>query len=490
MAVWPDNRAFGLGFFLAILIGIPGLAGTGEDITATPGLMEVVLTGHVRRAVIGGVVGEGIVEVRLPGGDDQFVPVTSDIGEGGTYELRFVPGALGKDLEKLTVSVISAGFTVEEESIAQEILRNGGTATVDFSLSAATIDGVLDIFSCCVLSWAIVIVMLPAFFLGAAVKAFVPNHLFLRYLGPQAPKPVSYGAAVGSGMVLSLCSCNVVPLFLSVWRGGAGIGPAFAFLFAGPAINVVSMVFACRVIGLGIGIWRVISVAVMSLIVGAVMACVFGRKQSEDSPDAMAEAMGDDTPVGPALTLAALLLAILVVGSIEMGIGLRALITLPLVAAVSAIAYYWLDRDQCVVWLRETRGLVLRVIPILVPAVLAIGFVAQKVPLTATRWMSGSSGVVANGGASLLGALMYFPIMTETAFTKALLKVMGISTGPAMAILLTAPGLSLPGMVIVGREIGIRKLLTYVVVLVCLATVFGVFFGSSWGGYLCNCEYK
>ena len=431
-----------------------------------------------------------MIEVRLPDGDDYFEPVTAAISEEGSYELRFVPGDLGEKLPKLTVSVIAPGSSVSEEPIPAVVLLNGGRVTVDFELSAATIDGVLEIFSCCVLSWAIVIVMLPAFFLGAAVKAFVPSHLFLRYLGPQAPKPVSYGAAVGSGMVLSLCSCNVVPLFLSVWRGGAGLGPAFAFLFAGPAINVVSMVFACRVIGLGIGIWRVISVAVMSLIVGAVMACVFGREQRGVAPTATVGVLSSDASVEPAMTVTGLLLALLVLGSIEMGIGVRAIITLPLFGAVVGVAYFWLDRDRCVVWLREAGGLVLRVIPILVPAVIAIGYLAQKVPLTATRWLSGSNGFGANGGAALLGALMYFPIMTETAFTKTLLKVMGISTGPAMAILLTAPGLSLPGMVIVGREIGIRKLLTYVFVLVCLATACGVFFGSNWGSYLCNCEYK
>ena len=447
------------------------------------------ITGTVSRAVTGGAVRKGTVEIRWPAHDDAFEPVTTSLAPEGTYRLSVPRAALPERLDQLTVSVIAEGFSVSEKPLPVAELADDRPVTIDFELSAATLDGILDIFACCVLSWSVVTVMFPAFFLGAAIKTFVPSHKLLEYLGPQASQPVAYGAAVGSGMVLSLCSCNVVPLFLSIWRSGAGTGPAFAFLYAGPAINVVSMAFTCRVIGLGIGIWRVVAVALMSVVVGLAMSRIFGpggqRPEAEDL-----ESLETSPARNPAVALVSLLLVLLVLGSIEMKWGLRAWLTVPVTLAVVAVAVRWLEREHAKQWLRETGVLLLKITPILVPAVLLMAFFAQKVPLSATRWLTGSNALTTNGAASVVGALMYFPIMTEGAFVKTLLKVMGMATGPAMAVLLTAPGLSLPGMVIVSREIGMRKLTSYVLLLVLLATVVGWFFGSSWGSYLCNCEFK
>ena len=457
-------------------------SGTGEE-------AAIEITGTVSRAVTGGAVRKGTVEVRWPAHDDAFEPVGVDLAPEGTYRLSVPRAGLPERLDQLTVSVIAEGFSVAEKPLPVAELVSGRPLTLDFELSASTLDGVLDIFACCVLSWSVVTVMLPAFFLGAAIKTFVPSHKLLQYLGPQASQPVAYGAAVGSGMILSLCSCNVVPLFLSIWRSGAGTGPAFAFLYAGPAINVVSMAFTCRVIGLGIGVWRVVAVALMSVIVGLAMSRLFGpggqRPEAEDLESAQAGPARN-----PAIALVSLLLVLLVLGSIEMAWGLRALLTVPVTLAVVAVAARWLERDHAKQWLSETGLLLLKIIPILVPAVILMAFFAQKVPLSATRWLTGSNGLTTNAAASAVGALMYFPIMTEAAFVKTLLKVMGMATGPAMAVLLTAPGLSLPGMVIVSRDIGMRKLASYVLLLVFLATVVGWFFGSSWGSYLCNCEFK
>jgi len=450
---------------------------------------RIEVRGAVTRAVIGGPVRSGAVEIRWPAHDDQFEPIRGELAPDGSYRMSVAKRYLAGKEHKLTVSAIADGFTVAEKPLLDGRPEAGAPIVIDFELSAATVDGVLDIFACCVLNWSIVVVMIPAFLLGAAVKTFIPSHRFLRCLGPQAPKPLAYGAAVGSGMVLSLCSCNVVPLFVSIWRSGAGIGPAFAFLYAGPAINVVSMVFACRVIGVGIGLWRTLSVAVMSVIVGLVMVRLFGSGQDRGGAG-QADAIASGPAVAPAAALTGLLLVLLIVGSVEMPWRPRLLVTVPFVAAAAIVAWRWLEREYCRQWLREGVGLFVRVMPILAPAVLAIGFAAQKMPLAAMRWLVGSNGLGANGAAALGGALMYFPIMTETAFAKTLLKVLGFGTGPAMALLLTAPGLSLPGMVIVSREIGLKKVAAYVGTLVILATLCGAFFGSSWGSYLCTCEYK
>lgn len=446
------------------------------------------LHGEVRRSVTKSVIAEGEIELRLPGHEDRFVSRTAPLREDGSYELLLPFADLPERPGDLTLTALSPGFVPQELPLAFP----EGTGVpeewrTDFTLSASTLDGILDIFSCCVLSWSVLTVMLPAFLLGAAITAFVPSQYVLRYLGPSAPKPLAYGAAITSGMVLSLCSCNVVPLFISIWAGGAGIGPAFAFLYAGPAINLVAISFTCRVIGLGIGLYRVVSVALISLVVGLVMARIFGERQDHQPPAAELGLLHFGPSGRVTATLLGLLLYLLVVGSLEVGLVWSLALFLPGVAGLVLLAVFGLGREHCLEWGRETWSLLKKVIPILIPAVLIIGFATQHVPLTATRWLSGSNGFSRNLAAAVFGALMYFPILTEVAFVKAMLKVMGMGIGPGIALLLTAPGLSLPGMVIVGRDIGWKRLIVYVGCIVLLASMTGWFFGSEWGQYICNC---
>lgn len=446
------------------------------------------LHGEVNRAVTRSSLAEGKIELRLPGYEDRFAARVAPLREDGSYELLLPFADLPERPGDLTLTALSPGFTpLELPLVFPEGTGMPEELRVDFTLSASTLDGVLDIFACCVLSWSVLTVMLPAFLLGAAISAFVPSQHILRFLGPAAPRPLAYGAAIASGMVLGLCSCNVVPLFISIWAGGAGIGPAFAFLYAGPAINLVGIAFTARVIGLGIGLYRVVSVALISLVVGLVMARVFGERQ--DRKDAAGKlGLVHFGPSGRVTaTLLGLLLYLLIVGSFEPGLFWTLVLFLPGVGGVVLLAVFGLGKEHCRTWGRETWGLSMKVIPILIPAVLLIGFAAQQVPLTATRWLSGSNGFSRNLAAALFGSLMYFPILTEVPFVKAMLKIMGMSIGPGMALLLTAPGLSLPGMVIVGRDIGWRRLAVYVGCIVLLAAFTGWFFGSEWGEYICNC---
>jgi uncharacterized membrane protein YraQ (UPF0718 family) len=276
-----------------------------------------------------------------------------------------------------------------------------------------------------------------------------------------------------------------VPLFVSIWRSGAGIGPAFAFLYAGPAINLVSLMFTCRVIGWGIGLWRLVSVCVMSVLIGLIMARLFRRADQHRHQTAVQTVSSAPSPRVSAV-LMGLMLVLLVLGSLEMSWPKRGCLTVPIVVALILFARARLDRGQAGLWLRETGFLLRRTVPILVPAVLLMGWLGQKIPLSATRGLAGDNSLLANGLAALGGGLMYFPILTETAFVKTLLKVVGIGTGVAMSILLTAPGLSLPGMLIVSRDVHWKKVLCYFFILVILASMFGVFFGSRWGRYLCR----
>jgi uncharacterized membrane protein YraQ (UPF0718 family) len=188
-------------------------------------------------------------------------------------------------------------------------------------------------------------------------------------------------------------------------------------------------------------------------------------------------------------TLVGLLLYLLVVGSYKASVAWRLGLTLPAGLAIVLLAVFGLGRVNTLAWLKEAWALARMVVPVLLPAVLVIGFLAMHTPLTVTRWMSGNNSLAASLGAAAFGSLMYFPMLTEVAFVKALLKVMGVGVGPAMALILTAPGLSLPGMIIIRKEVGWKRMLTYVLITTLLATAAGAFFGSEWGAYICSCAF-
>jgi len=483
------SRAF---FTVCVLVLLTG-AGMAAVASGSPE-RRLVITGRVTNAVTDSPVRKARIEVRRPGHEDMFTPRTVEAGADGTYRIELVVDEATAAKARLTVTGMADGFGLREIPLTPDVLNRASAdsrteAVVDIALQPATLNGVLDIFSCCVLNWSVVTVMLPAFLLGAAIRILIPSHQFLRYLGPDASQPLAYGAAVGSGMVLSLCSCNVVPLFVSIWRSGAGIGPAFAFLFAGPAINVLSMAFTCKVIGVGMGIGRVVAVAVIAVIVGSVMSLVFGRRRGNPHEGRLQAASVALVPGRRAAVLLGMLLVLLIEGGIEMSWWTRLAITAPPALLLAVLTACRLPVSLVRQWMRETLGLILRVIPILIPAVLIIGVIAEHIPLNTTIWLVGNNSVPVTALAATVGAFMYFPIMTEVAFTKAMLKVVDIGVGPAMALMLTAPGLSLPGMLIVYRDIRMKRLATYVGVIIVLATLFGLFFGSTWGQYICNCKF-
>jgi uncharacterized protein len=450
---------------------------------AAPDRIEV--RGKVLNAFTGKPLKAGDVELTRRFHEDEK-RIAAKVSSEGVYSLAFSSADFSCDPAELALRFHSEGF----EDVVLPLFGAGveahTPAVVDAELRATTLNAILDIFSCCILNWTVLTVVLPAFFLAAAIKVFIPTHRFLKYLGPEAPRPVAYGAAVGSGMVLSLCSCNVVPLFMSIWRSGAGTGPAFAFLYAGPAISVVSAVFTYRVIGGGIAIWRIVAVAIMSVVVGLAMSRLFSGY--ERTAQATAKAMAMNPKTTPAIIIVTLLLGMIVVASLGFTLSRQLLMAAPVGLAIAAVAGFWLEREYCILWLRETGLLLWQTIPILIPAVLVMGYLATKIPMSVTKSLGDSNSLAVNMGASAFGGLMYFPVMTEVAFTKTLLKVVGIGTGPAMALLLTGPGLSLPGMILIGREIGLKKLACYVIMIIVMAAFVGMFFGSSWGKYLCSCK--
>jgi len=345
---------------------------------------------------------------------------------------------------------------------------------------------VIDIFSCCIFTWNALTTMLPAFFLAGAIAAFVSSASVVKYLGPRAKKPVAYGTAAVSGCVLSLCSCNVVPLFVSIYRCGAGLGPATTFLYAGPAINVLSLIWVIRVIGWPIGIWRAVAVPVLALLIGLLMAWLFARQECTRTDDLY---YGDETgkAAGPLLALVGLLLASVVLGGLDnLAFGVRLGLVAGVFAVIAGVLRRWFTPAEVRNWLGHTWKLVKLVLPILLPAVFVIGILSRYVPLNWVYGLVGRNTLPSIFGATVFGSLMYFPILTEVPFVKMFLQL-GMGVGPGLALLLTGPGLSLPGMLIVRKVLGTQRLLAYVGLLILLVTLTGWLFSAFIGDYICPC---
>lgn len=351
--------------------------------------------------------------------------------------------------------------------------------------ATGTLAEVVDVFQCCLFTWEALVTVLPAFLLAGAVAAFIPPAVVLKYLGAGARKTVSYSTAAISGIILSLCSCNVVPLFVSIYRTGAGIGPAATFLYAGPAINLVSLVLVFEAIGWQIGLWRAILVPVVGVAVGLTTAAVFGADDRKADLSDQNIAPGDGTGVREWF-LFGLLTALVVFGAVEMPIAWKACGFLAIAGALVVLVLRAFTREDVRLWWDETWHLLKTVIPVLIPAVIVIGLLSSWVDIKWIYRNVGDNSLRSLLFADVFGELMYFPVLSEVVFAKAMMKL-GLATGPAMAILLTGTGASLPGAIIIGRCVGWRKAVFFIVCEIVFTTAASWLFASEIGSYICQC---
>jgi hypothetical protein len=354
----------------------------------------------------------------------------------------------------------------------------------------------VNVLSCCIFTPKILSTVLPAFLLAGAVSVFVPKGAVLRYLGPGANRVTAYLVSSVSGMILSICSCNVVPLFLSIYRAGAGIGPAFTFLFAGPAINVLSFIMVFKIVGWRMGVWRVGGVFVISLCVGVISSWVYRREESERAAEflgSQAVAMTDGGVMAMdrgemkrGMAVLIMLLALVVLGSFTMPWQIQVPTMVVLMAITVFAAAKLTSMDHVREWGSETWTLFKTIMPILIPCILVIAALANYIDVKIVYHVVGKNTVPNIFYGSVFGGVMYFPILSEIAFTKAFLKL-GMATGPALAILLTGPGLSLPGTIVLARVIGWKKAGVYWAIVVVLATLVAIVFTWQMGQYMCPC---
>jgi uncharacterized membrane protein YraQ (UPF0718 family) len=382
----------------------------------------------------------------------------------------------------------------------------------------------------------VILCLIPAFFIAGAISVFVSQASVMKYLGPKANKALAYGVASVSGTILAVCSCTVLPLFAGIWRMGAGLGPATAFLYSGPAINVLAIILTARVLGLKLGVARAVGAIVFSIVIGLLMHLIFRREEL-----AKAEAASQlpepqvKRPLWRTAIYFACLVGILVFANWgkpmeEAGLwhaiwAMKWPITAALAAGLAVVLVRWFavagwkvlavavpaavlafvfpnqpmipfvfgvvglsivtstSEGETGDWFASTWTFAKQITPLLLLGVLAAGFFLGRPGqdgIIPSEWITaavGGNSLRANLLASVVGAFMYFATLTEVPILQGLIGS-GMGQGPALALLLAGPALSLQSMLVLRSVMGTKKTFIYVALVVVMATVTGMIYGA------------
>lgn len=338
--------------------------------------------------------------------------------------------------------------------------------------------------------------LIPAFFIAGAITVFLNQQAIIKYLGPKAKKIVSYTVASISGAILTVCSCTVLPLFKGIYKKGAGLGPAISFLYSGPAINILAIILSVKVLGIKIGITRMIVSVFFAFIIGLLMHLIFKKEDEKRIVDEKLFAVNDDNSgrklwqdVIYIFTMILILIFInfaspkgdiyiwKLIYNIKWFIG--AILFLILIIMIIK----WFKKDELINWILSTRDFALQIVPLLFYGILIAGFLLGRPgqeALIPSRWiisLVGGNSLFANFFASISGALMYFATLTEIPILQGLIGS-GMGYGPALALLLAGPSLSLPSMLVIYNELGFKKTIVYILLVVVLSTLAGWIFGN------------
>lgn len=381
----------------------------------------------------------------------------------------------------------------------------------------------------------VILCLLPAFFIAGAIGVFVSSQAVIKYFGPDANSFVAYGTASVSGGILAVCSCTVLPLFAGIRRSGSGIGPATTFLYAGPAINITAIALTYSVLGPELATARVIGAVFSGIVVGVLMRVIF--KKSEEERIASFPEMSDsdeDRSIGKTISLFGLMILILIIATWSestdssgwfsfvaehkkiilsfAGLGFATLLyfttdakiwkILAAVAATSIAAFAFPESllipfsvgvvsfgvilvtggESERSWFDETWNLSKKILPLLFIGVLLAGFAfggPGREGIVPSDWISsyvGTDGLASVFLASMLGALTYFATLTEIPILQGLMSA-GMAKGPALALLLAGPALSLPNMLVIKSVLGWKMTLVYVSLVVVISTISGLIYG-------------
>ncbi len=341
----------------------------------------------------------------------------------------------------------------------------------------------------------VLLCLIPAFFIAGAITVFVNQQAVIKYLGPRANKVLSYSVASISGAILAVCSCTVLPLFKGIYKKGAGLGPAIAFLYSGPGINILAIVLSMKVLGFKLGIARTVGAIVFSILIGLIMHLIY-RKEDEErlTDERMFQALSTEMPrkLWQEALFIAIMIGILIFlnwapskGNIffwDFIYSIKWIISILLIVALIIVISLWFKRDDVKSFLIATRDFAVQILPLLFIGVFIAGFLLGRPDYEALipqEWIAklvGGNTLAANFFASVSGALMYFATLTEIPILQGLIGS-GMGQGPALALLLAGPSLSLPSMLVIGSELGFKKTFTYVSLVVIMSTLVGWLFG-------------
>jgi uncharacterized protein len=337
--------------------------------------------------------------------------------------------------------------------------------------------------------------LIPAFFIAGAIAVFVSQASVLKYFGASAKKVLSYSVASISGTVLAVCSCTVLPLFAGIYTRGAGIGPATAFLYSGPAINVLAIVLTARILGWQLGLARAVGAVFFAVLVGLLMAFIFRKDDASRTAGQMY--LPDQEEKGRSLTQDALFMLTMVLILVfaafakpaegDSGIwsfifSAKWYITAALLIILAFMLKGWFRGDERSNWVQSTWGFMKQIFPLLAGGVLVAGFMlgrpghAALIPEHYIQSLVGGNSLGANLFAAVAGALMYFATLTEVPILQGLIGA-GMGQGPALALLLAGPALSLPNMLVIGGIMGVKKTFAFCSIIVILSTIAGMLYG-------------
>jgi uncharacterized membrane protein YraQ (UPF0718 family) len=342
----------------------------------------------------------------------------------------------------------------------------------------------------------VLLCLVPAMFIAGAIGVFLNQQAVMKYLGPKAPKALAYGVASVSGAILAVCSCTVLPLFKGIYKKGAGLGPAISFLYSGPAISVIAITMSFRVFGWKLGVARTVGAISFAIIIGILMQLIF-RKEDEArlADERLFRAPIDEggRSLWKTVVYIGSMVGILIFVNWASSKGTSAawdavyrakyVITGAFVAILLYSIVRWFRKQELVEWGAATRDFALQILPLLFGGVLVSGFFLGRPgheALIPNAWITGLVGgnsVFANFFAAISGAFMYFATLTEVPIVQGLLGS-GMGQGPALALLLAGPSLSLPSMLVINAEIGFKKTFVYVSLVVVMSTLAGLLFGA------------
>ncbi|MDX9746542.1 MAG: permease [Syntrophales bacterium] len=341
--------------------------------------------------------------------------------------------------------------------------------------------------------------LVPAFFIAGAISVFVSQASVLKYFGAQANKTLSYSVASVSGTILAVCSCTVLPLFAGIYTRGAGIGPATAFLYSGPAINVLAIILTGRVLGWEMGAARAVGAVSFAVITGLLMALIFRKDDSDRTNGPLVLPAEEDRSRRLWQDIVYMLTMVLILifaawarpapgtaGLWPFIFSTKWYIVIVLFIILGVILKSWFSREELKSWVDTTWWFMKQIFPLLVGGVLVAGFLLGRpgysalIPETYIQGLVGGNSLWANLFASVAGAFMYFATLTEVPILQGLIGT-GMGKGPALALLLAGPALSLPSVIVIGSVMGVKKTMVFCCIIILLSALAGMIFGWMMG---------